>query len=125
MSVKIVKKGKSYTALATIGIVGGISVLAYFLVKKHKIKINSIIEDKVGDKVVSKKYLMNVGLRYIEITSKSDEQDNFVLNEPVFIYTFKTIEEKDKDGLPKVEVIIKNRFNKKEEKTILEDAIPN
>lgn len=123
MSAKLVKKKKTYTALATIGIIGGISVLAFFLVKKHKIKLNSIIEDKVGDKVLSKKYLMSVGLRYIELTSKPDEQDNFVLNEPVYIYTFNTIEEKDKDGLPKVEVTIKNRFNKKEDKLILEDAL--
>ena len=36
-----------------------------------------------------------------------------------------TIEEKDKDGIPKVEVTIKNRFNKKENKIILEDALPN
>lgn len=125
MSAKIVKKKKSYTALATIGIVGGITVLAFFLIKKHRIKINSIIEDKVGDKVNSKKYLMNVGLRYVELTSSLDEKDNFVLNEPIYVYTFSTIDEKDKDGLPKVEVSIKNRFNKKEEKIILEDALPN
>jgi hypothetical protein len=125
MSAKIVKKKKSYTALATIGIVGGISVLAFFLIKKHRIKVNSIIEDKVGDKVNSKKYLMNVGLRYVELTSSLEEKDNFVLNEPIFIYTFSTIDEKDKDGLPKVEVSIKNRFNKKEEKIVLEDALPN
>lgn len=125
MSAKIVKKKKSYTTLATIGIVGGITVLAFFLIKKHRIKINSIIEDKVGDKVNSKKYLMNVGLRYVELTSSLDEKDNFVLNEPIYVYTFSTIDEKDKDGLPKVEVSIKNRFNKKEEKIILEDALPN
>jgi hypothetical protein len=125
MSAKIVKKKKTYTALATIGIVGGISVLAFFLIKKHRIKINSIIEDKVGDKVNSKKYLMNVGLRYVELNSSNEEKDNFVLNEPIYIYTFSTIDKKDKDGLPKVEVTIKNRFNKKEEKIILEDALPN
>lgn len=125
MSAKIVKKKKTYTALATIGIVGGISVLAFFLIKKHRIKINSIIEDKIGDKVNSKKYLMNVGLRYVELNSSNEEKDNFVLNEPIYIYTFSTIDEKDKDGLPKVEVTIKNRFNKKEEKIILEDALPN
>ena len=123
MSAKIVKKKKTYTALATIGIVGGISVLALFLIKKHRIKINSIIEDKVGDKINSKKYLMNVGLRYVELSSSNEEKDNFVLNEPIYIYTFSTIDEKDKDGLPKVEVTIKNRFNKKEEKIILEDAL--
>ena len=125
MGAKLVKKRKSYTALATIGIIGGVSVLAFFLVKKHKIKINSILEDKEGDKILSKKYLMNVGLRYVEITSKADEKDNFILKEPVYTYTFDTIEEKDKDGLPKIEVTIKNRFNKKEEKIILEDALPN
>jgi hypothetical protein len=125
MGGKLVKKKKTITALATIGIIGGVTVLAFFLVKKHTIKINSIIEDKVGDKIISKKYLMNVGLRYVEVTSKPDEKDNFVLKEPVFTYTFDTIEEKDKDGIPKVEVTIKNRFNKKENKIILEDALPN
>ena len=58
MSAKLVKKKKSYTALVTIGVVGGISVLAFFLTKKHKVKINDIIEEKEGDKVVSKTYLL-------------------------------------------------------------------
>jgi hypothetical protein len=125
MSAKIVNKKKSYTALITIGVIGGISVVAFLLAKKHKIKINSINENKEGDNIVSKTYIISVGLRYVEINSKPNERDIFVLNEPIFIYTFNTIEEKDKNGIPKVEVTIKNRFTKKEEKIILEDALPN
>lgn len=125
MSAKLVKKKKSYTALVTIGVVGGVSVLAFLLTKKHKVKINDIIEEKEGDKVVSKTYLLSVGLRYVEIKSTPDKYDEMVLNEPLFIYTFKNSEEKDKDGLPKVEVVVKNRFTKKESSTILEDALPN
>jgi hypothetical protein len=125
MSAKIVNRKKSYTALITIGVIGGISVVAFLLAKKHKIKINSINENKEGDNILSKTYIISVGLRYVEINSKPNERDTFVLNEPIFIYTFNTIEEKDKNGIPKVEVTIKNRFTKKEEKIILEDALPN
>lgn len=125
MSAKIVKKKKSFTAIATIGIVGGISVLAFFLTKKHKVKINDIIEEKEGEKILSKTYLLSVGLRYVEIKSSLTEQDTFILNEPIYIYNFKNSSEKDKDGLPKVEVTIKNRFNKKESSTIIPDALPN
>ena len=125
MSAKIVNRKKSYTALITIGVIGGISVVAFLLAKKHKIKINSINENKKCDNILSKTYIISVGLRYVEINSKPNERDTFVLNEPVFIYTFNTIEQKDKNGIPKVEVTIKNRFTKKEEKIILEDALPN
>lgn len=125
MSAKIVNRKKSYTALITIGVIGGISVVAFLLAKKHKIKINSINENKEGDNILSKTYIISVGLKYVEINSEPNERDTFVLNEPIFIYTFNTIEEKDKNGIPKVEVKIKNRFTKKEEKIILEDALPN
>jgi hypothetical protein len=125
MSAKIVNRKKSYTALITIVVIGGISVVAFLLAKKHKIKINSINENKEGDNIVSKTYIISVGLRYVEINSNPNERDTFVLNEPIFIYTFNTIEEKDKNGIPKVEITIKNRFTKKEEKIILEDALPN
>lgn len=125
MSAKIVNRKKSYTALITIGVIGGISVVAFLLAKKHKIKINSINENKEGDNILSKTYIISVGLKYVEINSEPNERDTFVLNEPIFIYTFNTIEEKDKNGIPKVEVTIKNRFTKKEEKIILEDALPN
>lgn len=122
MSAKIVNKKKYYTALATIGVVGGISVLAFVVLKKPKLKLSDIEPIKEGDKVVSKKYNIKLGLRNIEIISKENEVDELVVNVPLYIYTFKTIEEKDSDGLPKVQVTIKSRINSTEEKQIL-DAI--
>ena len=43
MCAKILKKKKYYGSLLTIGIVGGVSVLAFFLLKKHKVKVKDIL----------------------------------------------------------------------------------
>lgn len=126
MSAKVVKKKKYYGSLITVGVVGGISVLAYFLVKKHKIKIKEIVEEKDGDKIIGKTYLISLGFRSIVILSKPDETDEYVQKEPIFNYTFKTnTDDLDEDGIPKVSVNIKNKINKKEENIILDNAIQN
>ena len=127
MCAKILKKKKYYGSLLTIGIVGGVSVLAFFLLKKHKVKVKDIIIEKEDDKIISKKYIISVGLKTIEVISKPNEFDEIDLKSPLFNYTFKTlVENQDKnDGFPQIEVIIKSRLNNNEEKIILSDALPN
>lgn len=115
MGAKFVNKKKYYGALATIGIVGGISVLAVVVLKKPKLKIVRIDETQENGKVVSKKYEIQLGLRKLEIVSNPNERDNIKINLPLYVYEFNTTDKLDSDGIPSVELKIKNRASGKTE----------
>jgi hypothetical protein len=115
----IVNRNKYYGTLATIGVVGGISVLAFVLLKKPKLKVTSIDEIRDGDKLISKKYNIKLGLRDLQMESTPFNTDEIKLNLPLFTYTFKTVNVLDEDGFQKIEVLIKNRVNSKEKKYFL------
>jgi len=125
MSAKLVQKKKYYGSLLTIGIVGGVSILAFFLLKKHKVKVKEIIEEKEDEKVISKKYIITVGLKTVEVISRPNEFDEITLKSPLFTYTFKTLVEnqKENDGFPPVGVTITNKLNKKEDIIILDNGL--
>jgi len=115
----IINRKKYYGTLATIGIIGGISVLAFVILKKPKLKVNSIDEVMDEDKLVSKKYNIKLGLRDLQIESTPFNNDEIKINLPLYAYTLRTVNILDEDGFQKIEVLIKNRANSKEEKYFL------
>lgn len=120
-----INKKKYYGSLATIAVVGGVSVLIFFLVKKPKLRLVSVDKLYDNDEIVSKKYNIRLGLRDIELELKkldsNKQNDEIKINLPLYTYHFKASEIIDEDGFNKVDVHIKNKVNGKETNYVLQD----
>ncbi len=113
-------KKKYYGTLATIGVVGGVTVLAYVVLKKPKLVLKSIDENFDGDKLTSKTYNVKLGFRDLKIESTPFNSDEIDVKSPLYTYNFKTVRVLDESGFQRIEVTIKNRLNSKEEKMFLD-----